>query len=56
MIEIILGVILFTVIVLALVLVILGAKSKLVASGNVDIEINGEKTISVPVGAKLLNA
>lgn len=56
MIEIILGVILFTVIVLALVLVILGAKSRLVASGNVDVEINGEKTISVPVGAKLLNA
>jgi Na+-transporting NADH:ubiquinone oxidoreductase subunit F len=56
MLEIILGVILFTVIVLALVLIILGAKSRLVASGNVDIEINGEKTISVPVGAKLLNA
>ena len=56
MLEIILGVILFTVIVLALVLIILGAKSRLVASGNVDIEINGEKQISVPVGAKLLNA
>ncbi|HFD12324.1 MAG TPA: NADH:ubiquinone reductase (Na(+)-transporting) subunit F [Crenotrichaceae bacterium] len=56
MIEIILGVILFTVIVLALVMIILGAKSKLVASGNVEIEINGEKKISVPVGAKLLNA
>jgi Na+-transporting NADH:ubiquinone oxidoreductase subunit F len=56
MIEIILGVILFTVIVLALVLVILGAKSRLVASGNVEVEINGEKKIQVPVGAKLLNA
>ncbi len=56
MLEIILGVILFTVIVLALVFVILGAKSRLVSSGNVEIEINGEKQIQVPVGAKLLNA
>jgi len=56
MLEIILGVILFTVIVLALVFVILGAKTKLVASGNVEVEINGEKQIEVPVGSKLLNA
>lgn len=56
MLEIILGVLFFTVIVIALVFVILGAKSKLVASGNVDIVINDEKTIHVPIGSKLLTA
>ncbi|MEY2699475.1 MAG: hypothetical protein RIQ52_230 [Pseudomonadota bacterium] len=56
MLEIILGVILFTAIVIALVFVILGAKSKLVAEGNVEILINDEKTIHVPIGSKLLNA
>ncbi|MGX2029735.1 NADH:ubiquinone reductase (Na(+)-transporting) subunit F [Methylocaldum gracile] len=56
MLEIILGVLFFTLIVIALVFVILGAKSKLVASGNVDILINDEKTIHVPIGAKLLTA
>ena len=54
--EIILGVLLFTAIVIALVLVILQAKSALVASGNVDIVVNGERTIQAPVGAKLLGA
>ncbi|CAI8788724.1 NADH:ubiquinone reductase (Na(+)-transporting) subunit F [Methylocaldum szegediense] len=56
MLEIILGVLFFTLIVIALVFVILGAKSKLVASGNVDIVINGERTVSVPIGGKLLTA
>lgn len=56
MIEIILGVALFTGIVLALVFVILFAKSKLVATGNVKIVVNGEKTIEAPVGSKLLGA
>ncbi|MGQ7847134.1 NADH:ubiquinone reductase (Na(+)-transporting) subunit F [Granulosicoccus sp. 3-233] len=56
MVEIILGVVLFTVILLVLVAIILGAKSKLVASGNVDVLINGEKTIHTPVGSKLLGA
>jgi len=51
-----LGVLFFTVIVLALVSLIIFAKSRLVASGNVNIEINGEKTIQVPVGSKLLGA
>jgi len=53
---IILGVVMFTVIVIALVLLILLAKSKLVATGNAKIEINDdpEKTIEVPVGDKLL--
>jgi Na+-transporting NADH:ubiquinone oxidoreductase subunit F len=56
MLEIILGVTFFTVIVIALVFVILGAKSKLVAEGNVEIEINHEKKIQVPIGSKLLTA
>lgn len=54
--EIILGVVLFTAIVIALVFVILQAKSALVASGNVDIVVNGERTIQAPVGSKLLGA
>jgi len=54
--EIILGVIFFSVIVVLLVFVILAARSKLVASGNVSININNEKTIQVPVGGKLLGA
>jgi len=54
--EIILGVVLFTAIVIALVFVILQAKSALVASGHVDIIVNGEKTIKAPVGSKLLGA
>ena len=52
--EITLGVLMFTAVVLALVLIILFARSQLVSSGNVNIEINGGKTISVPVGDKLL--
>lgn len=56
MLEIILGVVFFTFIVVALVFVILGAKSKLVAEGNVDVVINDEKTIHVPIGSKLLTA
>src|SRR6056297_94334 len=49
------GVGMFTAIVLSLVLFILFARSRLVSSGNVDIEINGEKTITVPAGGKLLS-
>ena len=56
MLEVGLGVVFFTIIVLTLVTIILFAKSRLVASGNVNIEINGEKTIQVPVGSKLLGA
>lgn len=56
MLEILLGVIFFTLIVIALVMVILWAKSKLVAQGEVEIVINNEKTIKAPVGAKLLMA
>jgi len=56
--EIILGVSMFTAIVLALVLVILFAKSKLVSSGDVTININGdpEKAVVTAAGGKLLGA
>ncbi|MDP3904120.1 MAG: NADH:ubiquinone reductase (Na(+)-transporting) subunit F, partial [Methylococcaceae bacterium] len=40
----------------ALVFVIIGAKKKLVAEGDVEILINHEKKIHVPVGSKLLTA
>jgi Na+-transporting NADH:ubiquinone oxidoreductase subunit F len=52
--EIVLGVAMFTAVILALVVLILIARSKLVASGDVNIEINGEKTIAVQAGDKLL--
>ena len=53
-ITIVLGVVMFTVIVLALVAVILAARAKLVSHGEVKIEINGEKTLTVEAGGKLL--
>jgi Na+-transporting NADH:ubiquinone oxidoreductase subunit F len=56
MLEIILGIIIFTAIVIALVFGIIGAKSQLVAEGDVEILINHEKKIHVPVGSKLLGA
>ncbi|OOY34454.1 NADH:ubiquinone reductase (Na(+)-transporting) subunit F [Solemya velum gill symbiont] len=56
MLEISLGVVLFTVIVIALVFVILAAKSKLVPSGDIAILINGEKEIHTSPGGKLLQA
>ena len=49
-----LGVVFFTLIVLSLVAIISIARSKLVSSGDVNIIINDEKTISVPAGGKLL--
>ncbi|WP_415891537.1 NADH:ubiquinone reductase (Na(+)-transporting) subunit F [Neptuniibacter sp. PT8_73] len=54
--EIVLGVVMFTAVVLALVAVILAARSKLVSSGDVTININNdpEKSITVPAGGKLL--
>ncbi|WP_025673797.1 NADH:ubiquinone reductase (Na(+)-transporting) subunit F [Salinivibrio socompensis] len=56
--DIILGVVMFTLIVLALVLVILFAKSKLVPTGDITIDINGdpEKAIVTQPGGKLLGA
>ena len=56
MLEILLGIIIFTAFVIALVFVIIGAKSKLVAEGDVEILINDEKKIHVPAGSKLLTA
>ncbi len=53
-ITIILGVAMFTGVVLALVAFIMAARSRLVSSGAINIEINGEKTIEVGAGDKLL--
>ncbi len=54
--EIALGVFVFTAIVLSLVGVILGARRKLVAQGEVDIVINEQRTVHAAVGNKLLGA
>lgn len=56
MVDFTLGVTLFTAIILSLVFIILFARSQLVASGAVEIEINGERTVKAPVGSKLLGA
>ncbi|MEZ6088903.1 MAG: NADH:ubiquinone reductase (Na(+)-transporting) subunit F [Pirellulaceae bacterium] len=50
------GVLMFTVVIFLLVGVILGAKKILVPSGDVKININNQKDISVPAGGKLLGA
>ena len=54
--DLIFGVISFSGIVLLLVLVIIGARSKLVSTGDVSIEINGDSSnpLVVPAGSKLL--
>ncbi len=54
--EIVLGVGLFTGIVLALALLILAFRARLVPSGNVTITVNDERDLIVPVGGKLLGA
>ena len=53
-ITIVFGVGMFTAIVLALVAIILLARSRLVSTGDISILVNGEKTITVPAGGKLL--
>ena len=53
MLEITLGVILFTAIVMALVGIILLARARLVATGKVTIRLNEERDILMPVGMKL---
>ena len=53
--EIGLGVGLFTGIVLLLVLVILFARARLVASGDVHVLVNGERDLAIPAGVKLMN-
>ena len=51
-----LGVVMFTLVVIALVGIILTAKNFLVASGPVKIMINNQKEIEIPAGGKLLGA
>ncbi|MEE2685189.1 MAG: NADH:ubiquinone reductase (Na(+)-transporting) subunit F [Planctomycetota bacterium] len=54
MLDVILGVVMFTTVVLALVGVILVAKSWIVASGDITLVVNGRKELIVPAGGKLL--
>ncbi|EDP58740.1 NADH:ubiquinone reductase (Na(+)-transporting) subunit F [Vibrio sp. AND4] len=56
--DIILGVVMFTLIVLALVLVILFAKSKLVPTGDITISVNDDPSLAIVTqpGSKLLSA
>jgi len=49
-----LGVGLFTTVVLILVFVILAARSKLVSVGSVNVVVNDEMTLGIPVGSKLM--
>jgi len=53
--EITLGVVMFTGIVMLLVVMILLAKKQLVAAGDVKILVNDQKELIVPAGGKLLN-
>ncbi|WP_455221367.1 NADH:ubiquinone reductase (Na(+)-transporting) subunit F [Kaarinaea lacus] len=53
--EIAIGVVLFTSIVMVLAVLILLARSRLVPSGSIHINVNGERDLSVPAGSKLLN-
>jgi len=46
----------FLVVILALVILLLYAKKKLLPQGNVHIDINGEKQLEVPAGASLLTS
>lgn len=54
--TVVLGVVFFTVVVLALVALIMAARSQLVATGPVEITVNDQQKIQVPAGGKLLNA
>lgn len=49
------SVVAFLLIILILVFIILIAKAKFLPSGNVQIKVNNEKDLSVPMGATLLN-
>ncbi len=55
MLQVGLGVVFFTAIILLLVAVILAARSRLVSSGNVPILLNDEKELAMPVGVKLMS-
>ena len=52
--EVLLGVTLFTLIVMSLVVVILGARARLVTTGEDDIVVNDQRTLHIPAGDKLL--
>lgn len=54
---ILLGMLMFNIVILSLVVILMFAKSKLVSSGEVNIEVNGdsEKTLRVQAGSSLLN-
>jgi len=54
MLEVGLGVCLFTTVILILVFVILAARSKLVSSGCVQVLVNDDRKLQVPVGVKLM--
>ncbi|MEQ8313232.1 MAG: NADH:ubiquinone reductase (Na(+)-transporting) subunit F [Gammaproteobacteria bacterium] len=54
--EIILGVALFTGIVLALAAMVLTARSYLMPSGNTTLTVNDDQSLNVPLGSKLLDA
>lgn len=54
--EIVLGVVLFTLVVMCLVTIILAARARLVVTGDVDIVVNEQRTIHVAAGNKLLTA
>jgi Na+-transporting NADH:ubiquinone oxidoreductase subunit F len=51
-----LGVVVFTAVVIGLVFVILGAKKAFVPSGDVHLSINDAKELTIPAGGKLLGA
>ncbi len=55
MFEILLGVTMFTTVVVALVILILVARSQLVPRGQVTLRVNDQKDLQVPAGGKLLN-
>jgi Na+-transporting NADH:ubiquinone oxidoreductase subunit F len=54
--DIVLAVFMFTAVVLLLVALLLGARRKLVATGEVSILINDDKTLKTPAGGTLLGA
>jgi Na+-transporting NADH:ubiquinone oxidoreductase subunit F len=54
--EILLSVSMFTGVILLLVVIILVARSKLVSSGKIKVNVNGEKDITIDGGSKLLTA
>ena len=56
MLDIVLAVFMFTGVVLLLVGVLLGARRKLVATGEVSILINEDQTLKTPAGGTLLGA